>query len=41
LDRHNIEKQIAKAEKIISGKITVQKAKFLSAKTKERSSTKP
>ena len=36
LDRHNIEKQIAKAEKIISGKITVQKAKFLSAKTKEK-----
>jgi transposase len=33
---HNIEKQIAKAEKIISGKITVQKAKFLSAKTKEK-----
>lgn len=36
LDMHNIEKQIAKAEKIISGKITVQKAKFLSAKTKEK-----
>jgi len=33
---HNIEKQIAKAEKIISGKITVQKAKFLSAKTKRK-----
>jgi hypothetical protein len=33
---HNIEKQIAKAEKIISGKITVQKTKFLSAKTKEK-----
>ena len=33
---HNIEKQIAKAEKIISGKITVQKAKFLSAKTKDK-----
>jgi len=32
----NIEKQIAKAEKIISGKITVQKAKFLSVKTKEK-----
>jgi transposase len=36
LDMHNIEKQIAKAEEIISGKITVQKAKFLSAKTKEK-----
>ena len=32
----NIEKQIAKAEKIINGKITVQKAKFLSVKTKEK-----
>jgi hypothetical protein len=36
LDIRNIEKQITKAEKIISGKITVHKAKFLSAKTKEK-----
>ena len=36
LDMRNIEKQIAKAEKIISGKITVQKAKFLSVKTKDK-----
>jgi hypothetical protein len=36
LDMRNIEKQIAKAEKIINGKIAVQKAKFLSVKTKEK-----
>ena len=36
LDLHNIEKQIVKAEKIISGKTTIQKAKFLSLKTKEK-----
>lgn len=36
LDIHNIEKQIAKAEKIICGKITAQKAKFLSIKTKDK-----
>ncbi len=36
LDMLNIEKQIAKAEKIINGNITVQKAKFLSVKTKEK-----
>ena len=36
LDMRNIEKQIIKAEKIISGKTTAKKAKFLSVKTKER-----
>lgn len=36
LDKHNIEKQIAKAEKIINGKTVVQKAKFLSIKMKEK-----
>jgi hypothetical protein len=36
LDMRNIEKQIAKAEKTISGKITVQKARFLSVKTKDK-----
>ncbi len=36
LDIHNIEKQIAKAEKIISGKTTAKKAKFVSIKTKEK-----
>lgn len=36
LDIRNIEKQIAKAEKIISGKLVVQKAKFLSLKTKDK-----
>jgi len=36
LDMHNIEKQIAKAEKVISGKITVRKAKFLSIKMKDK-----
>jgi transposase len=36
LDMRNIEKQIAKAEKIINGKITVRKAKFLSVKTKDK-----
>jgi len=36
LDIRNIEKQIAKAEKIISGKTTSKKTKFLSVKTKER-----
>jgi transposase len=36
LDLHNIEKQIAKAEKIVCGKITAQKAKFLSVKTKDK-----
>jgi hypothetical protein len=36
LDMHNIEKQIIKAEKIISGKTVARKAKFLSVKTKEK-----
>jgi hypothetical protein len=36
LDRRNIEKQLAKAEKIINGKLAVQKAKFLSIKTKDK-----
>lgn len=36
LDMCNIEKQIIKAEKIISGKTTFRKAKFLSVKTKEK-----
>lgn len=36
LDRRNIEKQIEKAEKIISGKVTAKKAKFLVIKTKEK-----
>jgi len=36
LDMRNIEKQIARAEKIVSGKITVRKAKFLSIKTKDK-----
>lgn len=36
LDMRNIEKQIIKAEKIISGKATLRKAKFLSVKTKEK-----
>jgi len=36
LDRRNIEKQIAKAEEIIGGKIAVHKAKFLSLKMKDK-----
>ena len=36
LDIRNIEKQIAKAEKIISGKTADRKAKFLNVKTKEK-----
>ena len=36
LDRHNIEKQIEKAEKIIGGKIALRKTKFLSIKTKDK-----
>ena len=36
LDMLNIEKQIAKAEKIICGKIAARKAKFLSVKTKDK-----
>jgi len=36
LDRHNIEKQIDKAEKIIDGKTVLQKTKFLSIKTKDK-----
>ncbi len=36
LDIHNIEKQIAKAEKIISGKTIVKKAKFVSLQTKDK-----
>jgi len=36
LDIRNLEKQIAKAEKIVSGKIAVRKAKFLSINTKEK-----
>ena len=36
LDIRNIQKQIAKAEKIILGKTPVKKAKFLAVKTKEK-----
>jgi transposase len=36
LDLRNIEKQITKAEKIISGKTTDKRAKFLNVKTKEK-----
>jgi hypothetical protein len=36
LDRHNIEKQINKAEKIIDGKTSLRKAKYLSIKTKDK-----
>lgn len=36
LDLRNIEKQITKAEKIISGKNTVKKAKFVMSKTKDK-----
>lgn len=36
LDMRNIEKQIARAEKIVSGKIAVRKAKFLSVTTKDK-----
>ncbi|RPH38421.1 MAG: IS1634 family transposase, partial [Burkholderiales bacterium] len=36
LDRRNIEKQIAKVEEIIGGKIAVHKAKFLSLRTKDK-----
>ncbi len=36
LDLRNIEIQVAKAEKIISGKTVAKKAKFLSVKTKEK-----
>ena len=36
LDRHNIEKQIDKTEKIIDGKTVLQKTKFLSIKTKDK-----
>ena len=36
LDIRNIEKQITKAEKIISGKTTAKKAKFLNLKTTEK-----
>lgn len=36
LDMHNIEKQIAKAEKIVAGKTTSKRAKFLVMKVKER-----
>ena len=36
LDRHNIEKQINKAEKIINGKAAMRKTKFLSIKTKDK-----
>jgi transposase len=36
LDMRNIEKQIMKAEKIINSKLAVQKAKFLSIKTKDK-----
>jgi transposase len=34
LDLHNIEKQVEKAEKIISGKVTAKRAKFLNVKAK-------
>jgi transposase len=36
LDRHNIEKQIDKAENIIDGKTSLRKAKFLSIKSKDK-----
>jgi Transposase DDE domain len=36
LDKRNIEKQIAKAEKIINNQIQNRKAKFLTVKTKEK-----
>jgi transposase len=36
LDRHNIDKQIEKAEKIINGKTSLRKTKFLSVKTKDK-----
>ena len=36
LDLRNIQKQIDKAEKIVSGKTTAKKAKFLSVTTKEK-----
>lgn len=36
LDLRNIEKQIEKATKIVNGKTTTKKAKFLSVKTKEK-----
>lgn len=36
LDLRNIEKQIEKATKIVNGKTTAKKAKFLSVKTKEK-----
>lgn len=36
LDMRNIEKQIDKAEKILQGKLAVQKARFLSIKTREK-----
>jgi hypothetical protein len=36
LDRHNIEKQIIKAEKIISGQSVAKKAKFLNIKMSEK-----
>ncbi|MGI0061882.1 MAG: IS1634 family transposase [Nitrosotalea sp.] len=36
LDRRNIEKQIAKAERILSGKTPVKKTKFLHVTTKEK-----
>lgn len=36
LDRHNIEKQIDKAEKIIDGRTVLRKTKFLSVKTKDK-----
>jgi len=36
LDLRNIEKQIAKAENIVSGEIPVRKTKFLSIKTKDK-----
>jgi DDE family transposase len=36
LDLRNIEKQVAKAEKIVRGTTTAKKAKFLTVKTKEK-----
>lgn len=36
LDMRNLEKQIAKAEKIVSGDIPVRRARFLSVKAKEK-----
>lgn len=41
LDMRNIEKQIAKAENILSGRAVAKKAKFLTVKTKEKKLNQP